>query len=328
MILWRRFICQLEGLTWLHHSYFDCHSCAFIFISVFSAAAMKTRAPGYYRIMLGDVEVTALSDGTVGLPADKLLTNIKPHVLERALATSHLALPIETSVNGFLINTGTKLILIDTGAGPLFGPTLGKLSTALIAAGYLPEQVDEVYLTHMHPDHLGGLMMGDKLAFPNAIVRADQHDAEFWLSESNLARASAEDKDFFKGATTSLNPYIVAGKFKSFEGDVDLGGGVKAIATHGHTAGHTIYLVESRGQKLVIWGDLVHVAAVQFPDPSVTIRFDTDSKEAMLQRKRVLAEAAKQGYLVGAAHLSFPGLGHVARVGSGYTWIPVNYSLY
>jgi glyoxylase-like metal-dependent hydrolase (beta-lactamase superfamily II) len=294
---------------------------------VFAAAPMNnTQPPAYYRMMLGDVEVTVLSDGTVGLPADKLLTNIKPHVLERALATSYLALPVETSVNGFLINTGSKLILIDTGAGPLFGPTLGKLLTNLLAAGYQPEQVDEVYLTHMHPDHLGGLMAGDKLAFPNAIVRADQHDADFWLSQANLDKASADDKDFFRGAMASLNPYIKAGKFKSFDGDADLGGGIKAIAARGHTAGHTIYLVESRGRKLMLWGDLIHVAAVQFPDPSVTIHFDTDSRKALAQRKKAFADAAEQGYLVGAAHLSFPGLGHVRPASNGYMWIPVNYS--
>jgi glyoxylase-like metal-dependent hydrolase (beta-lactamase superfamily II) len=296
-------------------------------IDAFAAAPMvKTQAPAYYRLMLGDVEVTALSDGTVGLPVDKLLTNIKPQILRRALANSYLAVPVETSVNGFLINTGSKLVLIDAGAGPLFGPTLGKLVATLKAAGYQPEQVDEVYLTHMHPDHLGGLMAGDTLVFPNAIIRADQHDADFWLSQANLDKAPADEKDFYKGAMASLNPYIKAGKFKSFDGDTDLGGGIKAIAARGHTAGHTVYLVESKGQKLVVWGDLIHVGAVQFPDPSVTIHFDTDSSKALAQRKKVFADVAKQGYLVAAAHLSFPGLGHIRPAGAGYTWLPVNYS--
>src|SRR5271155_3143298 len=132
----------------------------------FSAAPMiKTQAPAYYRLMLGDIEVTAISDGTVGLPVDKLLFDVDPQVVQSALANAYLTLPVETSVNGFLFNTGSKLVLIDTGAGSLFGPTLGKLVANLKAAGYQPEQVDEVYLTHMHPDHLGGLMAGDKLAF-------------------------------------------------------------------------------------------------------------------------------------------------------------------
>ena len=293
----------------------------------FSAAPMiKTQAPAYYRLMLGDLEVTAISDGTVGLPVDKLLFEVDPQVLQRRLSDAYLAVPVETSVNGYLINTGSKLVLIDTGAGPLFGPTLGKLVTNLKAAGYQPEQVDEVYLTHMHPDHLGGLMAGDKLAFPNATIRADAREAEFWLSQANLDKAPDDSKDFFRGAMLSLNPYVKAGKFKPFNGDTDLGGGIKAVATSGHTAGHTVYTVESKGQRLLVWGDLIHVGSVQFPDPNVVIHFDSDSKEALAQRLKIFAEVAKQGDMVGAAHLSFPGIGHIRPAGSGYTWIPVNYS--
>ncbi len=102
--------------------------------------------------------------------------------------------------------------------------------------------------------------------------------------------------------------------------------GVKAQATHGHTPGHTFYVAESKGQKMVFWGDLMHVAAVQFENPGVTIQFDTDSKAAAAQRKKAYAEAAKQGYLVGIAHVSFPGIGRLRAQGSGYQWVPVNYS--
>ena len=124
----------------------------------------------------------------------------------------------------------------------------------------------------------------------------------------------------------SLNPYVAAGKFKAFDGDTELVPGIKAVAARGHTPGHSIYKVESKGQTLVLWGDLMHVAAVQFSDPSVTIQFDTDSKNAAIQRKRAYADAAKQGYLVGSAHLSFPGLGHLRAEGKGYAWVPVNYN--
>ena len=290
------------------------------------APQVKTQAPGYYRMMLGDFEVTALSDGTVGLPVTKLLTNTTPAQVNKALARAYLKDPVETSVNGYLVNTGSKLILIDTGAAGLFGPTLGNLAANLKAAGYQPEQVDEIYITHMHPDHVGGLMAGDKLAFPNAIVRADKHDADFWLSQANMDKAPKDAKGFFQGAMASLNPYINAGKFKPFDGDTELTPGIKAVASHGHTAGHTTYVVESGGQKLVLWGDLMHVAAVQFPNPSVTIQFDTDSKAAAVQRKKAYADAAKQGYWVAGAHLAFPGIGHLRADGKGYVWVPANYS--
>jgi glyoxylase-like metal-dependent hydrolase (beta-lactamase superfamily II) len=291
-----------------------------------AAPMVKGQAPGYYRMMLGDFEITALSDGTADLPVSKLLTRTTPGKIKGALTRSYLKEPVETSINGFLVNTGTKLVLIDTGAAKLFGPTLGNLAASLKAAGYQPEQVDEVYITHMHPDHVGGLMAGDKLAFPNAVVRADKHDADFWLSQANMDKAPKDGKSFFQGAMASLNPYVAAGKFKPFDGDTELVPGIRAVATRGHTPGHTSYAVESKGERLEVLGDLVHVAAVQFPDPSVTIKFDTDSKRAAVQRKKVFADAAKKGYWVAAAHVAFPGIGHIRAGGKGYVWIPANYS--
>jgi len=290
------------------------------------APQVKTQAPGYYRMMVGDIEITALSDGTVALPMDKILMHTTPAKVGKALAAQGIALPAETSVNGYLVNTGTKLVLVDTGAAGLFGPTLGKLAANLKAAGYEPAQVDEIYITHMHPDHVGGLMNGEQIVFPNATVRADQKDVDFWFSKTNFAAAPDSAKGFFQGAMASLNPYMAAGKFKPFDGDTELVPGVRAHASHGHTAGHSTYVIESKGQKLVLWGDLMHVGAVQFADPSITIQFDTDQKAAALQRKAAFADAAKHGYLIAAAHLSFPGIGHVQAQGKGYQFTPVNYS--
>lgn len=295
--------------------------------AAFAAAPMvKTSAPGFYRMMLGDFEVTALSDGTVALPMDKLMTNTTPEKTLKALERAHLKTPVETSVNAYLINTGSKLVLIDSGAGALFGPTLGKLAANIKAAGYQPEQVDEIYITHMHGDHVGGLAAAGVPQFINATVRADQHDADYWLSQVNLDKAADDAKGSFKGAMASLNGYVQAGKFKAFDGDTELVPGIKAIASHGHTVGHSIYLVESKGQKLMLWGDLMHLAAVQFDNPSVTVKFDTDSAAAAVQRKKAYAQAAKEGYLVGSTHLSFPGLGHLRTEGKAYAWIPLNYS--
>jgi glyoxylase-like metal-dependent hydrolase (beta-lactamase superfamily II) len=175
-----------------------------------AAPMVKNSAPGYYRLMLGDFEITALSDGTVDLPVDKLLTNTTPAKVTKALAGSFEKSPLEISVNAYLVNTGSKLVLIDTGAGNLFGPTLGNLLANLKASGYTPDQVDEILITHMHPDHVGGLLTGGKIAFPNAIVRATQQDADFWLSQVNLDKAAAADKGFFQGAMASLEPYVLA----------------------------------------------------------------------------------------------------------------------
>jgi len=290
------------------------------------APQVQTQAPGYYRMMLGDFEVTALSDGTVGLHVEKLLQGTTPKKVESALAKWRLGLPLETSVNGYLVNTGSKLVLIDAGAGGLFGPTLGNLVANLKASGYTPEQVDEIYITHMHPDHVGGLAADGKVVFPNAVVRADQADADFWLSAANLEAAPKDSKGFFQGAQASLKPYVDAGRFKAISADEELVPGIKAVATHGHTKGHRNYVVQSKGQKLVLWGDLMHVAAVQFATPAVTIAFDTDQKAALAQRRKAFAEAAKQGYFIGASHLSFPGIGHLSAQGAGYSFQPTNYT--
>ena len=290
-----------------------------------AAPQIRTQAPGNYRTMLGDFEVTVLNDGTLSLPAS-VMTNTTEAKAEKALARNFQKSPFDASVNAFLINTGAKLVLIDTGCGSLLGPTAGNLLTNLKAAGYRPEQIDEVYLTHMHPDHAGGLMAEGKLAFPNAVLRANQRDVDFWLNEANLGKSPAAMKDFFKDAMASVNPYIAAGKFKPFEEDTQLAPGIEVIAAPGHTPGHSIYSIESRGQKMVLWGDLVHVAALQFREPSVTVQFDVDSQSAATQRRRAYADAAKAGYLVGTAHLSFPGIGHVRAEGKAYAWVPVTYS--
>jgi glyoxylase-like metal-dependent hydrolase (beta-lactamase superfamily II) len=290
------------------------------------APQVKGQAPGWYRMMLGDFEITALSDGSVTLPVDKRLTNTSPARVQSALSKAYLKAPLETSVNGYLINTGSKLVLIDAGAAKLFGPTLGDLVNNLKASGYQPEQVDEIYITHLHADHVGGVAADGQMVFPNAIIRTDKREGEFWLSKDNLDKAPEAMKGFFRGAQASMKPYVDAGKYKPFDGAAELVPGIKAVSAYGHTPGHTVYQIESKGHKLMVWGDLMHVAAVQFPEPSVTIQFDSDSKRAMPQRQKAYADAAKNGYYVAVAHVSFPGLGQVRAEGKGYRWLPVNYS--
>lgn len=290
-----------------------------------AAPQAKTPTPGFYRIMLGSFEVTALSDGVIRLPADKLLLNTTPQQIAAGLAERHQSLPVVTSVNAYLINTGDKLVMIDSGAGQLLGDGLGKLVDNLRAAGYQPEQVDEIYLTHMHPDHLGGLTHDGKAVFPNAVVRAASQDADFWLSADQLKRANAENKSNFERAQAAIKPYQAAGHFKPFNGDGELSPGIAAFAAQGHTPGHSVYQVTSQGKKLLLLGDLIHVAAVQMPHPKVAISFDSDAKAAVAQRLRVFGDSARQSELVGGAHLSFPGLGYLNRQGEGYSWVPLNY---
>ncbi|HMA50052.1 MAG TPA: MBL fold metallo-hydrolase [Magnetospirillaceae bacterium] len=293
---------------------------------VSAAAPMaKTNAPGFYRIMLGDFEVTALNDGTNDMPWANIL-KAPPEQTQQTLAKTYLKSPLESSFNGFLVNTGSKLVLIDTGAGTMFGKTLGNLVANLKASGYQPEQVDEIYITHFHTDHIGGLIADGKAVFPNAVLRADKRESDFWLNEANAEKAPEALKGMFKNAKIVTAPYIASGKFQPFTGNSDLVPGIKAVNTIGHTPGHTSYVVESKGQKLVVMGDVLHVASIQFPDPDKGSMFDTDGKAADAERNKILSMAAKDGAILAGAHLPFPGLGHLRADGKGYDWIPVNFT--
>lgn len=291
-----------------------------------SAPMAKTSSPGYYRMMLGDFEVTALSDGTHAMDATQLLDPDKAQVSKAALQADDHPVTYEWSFNGYLVNTGSKLVLIDTGAGAFMGSDLGKLVGRIKMAGYTPEQIDEIYITHMHLDHVGGLVANGQRVFPNAVVRASKADADFWLSKTQRDKAPAEAKEFFDIATKALDPYVKAGRFKPFSGDAELVPGIRTVNLNGHTPGHTGYMVESKGQKLLVWGDILHMQSVQFPHPDVTIKFDADGAAAEKIRERILADAAKNDYLVAGAHIAFPGIGHVHAEDSGYRWIPVIYS--
>ncbi|MGA7965042.1 MAG: MBL fold metallo-hydrolase [Gammaproteobacteria bacterium] len=293
-----------------------------------AAAPMAHKAaPGYYRIMLGKFEVTALSDGTFDMPVDKVLLDIKPAAINKMLAAHFESSPLQTSVNAFLINTGSKLVLIDTGSGKFFGPTLGNVRKNLEVSGYRPGQIDDILITHMHPDHVGGLLADGHMAFPNATVWVNKKDADYWLNPANLASAAKGDKVYFKDAMAAVKPYQAAGHFKTYTGSKTLLAGIRSIPEPGHTPGHTGYLVTSEGKKMLVWGDIIHVQAVQFRDPAVTIVYDSNPTEARATRMKILAWVAKEKILVAGAHLAFPGLGHVREVKHGYQWIPVSYTV-
>ena len=289
-----------------------------------AAPMIKTQAPGFYRMMLGDFEVTALNDGSFDLPVDKLLKQPAAKT-DAALAMYFQKPPVETSVNAFLINTGAKLVLIDTGTGGLSGPTTGTLLANLRAAGYQPEQVDDVLITHMHGDHVGGLSHDGVAVFPNAQVHAGQGDADYWLNAATMDKADAAKRGGFQAAMNALAPYIAAHRFQPIGVDGEIVPGIRSWATPGHTPGHTSYVVESRGRRLIVAGDLIHVAAVQFDDPTVTISFDSDAAGAAASRAKVFRQAAKDRALIAAAHLQFPGIGRLRANGKGWEFVPVNY---
>lgn len=285
-----------------------------------AAPMARTQAPGFYRAMLGEFEITALSDGTHPFPVDTVMTNIAPQQALQDLAEADLALPLQGSINAFLVNTGSKLVLVDTGAGALYGDCCGKLVAHLRAAGYQPEQVDEILITHLHKDHAGGVA-----AFPNAVLRLSQAEADYWLTPANKAAAPEFLSSFFDAAQAAVQPYRAAGRFQPYREFGALEPGITALPAPGHTPGHAAYLVQSKGQQLLIWGDIVHVAPVQLPHPGATVKYDSSAANAQLTRAQLLQQASEQHWLIGAAHIAFPGLGHVRRRHGEYQWLPLNY---
>ncbi|MFL6262641.1 MAG: MBL fold metallo-hydrolase [Thermoanaerobaculia bacterium] len=284
------------------------------------------QAPGWYRMTLGKFEVTALSDGTVQAPVDQLLRNIKPEQEKSLLAR------LPEVAGRDLGQRLSRQHRQQAGADRhrrrrAVRPYAGQAAREPEGLGlHTPEQVDEVYITHLHPDHTGGLATADgKAVFPNAVVRLDAENGDYWLSRKNLDAAPAGMKSSFQGAMASMKPYVEAGRFKPFRGATELVPGIRSIPTYGHTPGHTIYAIESEGQKLVVWGDMVHVAAVQLPQPTATW-VESDPKLAMRQRLKSFADAAKNGYYVALAHVAFPGIGRLRTEGKGYIWVPAVYS--
>ena len=173
-------------------------------------AMSNSEPPGWYRMRLGQFEITALHDGTLQLPADKVFTKISSARIGSLLARAYLPNDVTLTVNAFLVNTGTKLVLIDTGTGtsPMFGPKLGSLLANLRASGYSPEQVDEIYVTHMHTDHIGGLTRDGQASFSNATVRANVREADFYLSQSRMNALPPEEREDFESAMADVQALL------------------------------------------------------------------------------------------------------------------------
>ena len=196
----------------------------------------------------------------------------------------------------------------------------------LRAAGYEPGQVDLIFITHMHADHLRGLLGEDgKTLFPNAEVRVAQAEADYYLDAQNAARAPADAQPLFKLAQEAVAPYQASGQFKPFAPGETLASGVTVVPTTGHTPGSSSYLFQSKGQGLLVWGDILHSYAPQFPRPDITSAFDVNNKQAAATRKKLFADLAKNKTWVAAAHIPFPGLGRLHTEGNGYAWVPVEY---
>jgi glyoxylase-like metal-dependent hydrolase (beta-lactamase superfamily II) len=276
---------------------------------------------GFYRLKVGDFEVTALSDGA-GVFDPHWLTGKKARLDGVAKALHEDPHLLDGGETGFLVNTGKELILIDVGSGTWFGGgAFGRLVGSLRSAGYQPEQVDRVFVTHLHSDHIGGLTTQDgRRVFRNADVFVSKAESDFWLSPEIAAKAPKDAQPFFQAAQAISAPYIKAAKWHTFSDAEALVDGVQIVPLHGHTPGHTGYEFSSKGQKILFWGDTIHAQRVQLSHPDITVIFDIDPAAAAAMRNPLLASLAREHVLIAGPHMSFPGLGRLCKQGNGYIW--------
>jgi glyoxylase-like metal-dependent hydrolase (beta-lactamase superfamily II) len=282
------------------------------------------QAPGIYRHKVGNFEVTVLSDGNLPFDAD-LFAGDKDRG-QQLLDKAYFPRKSTTSVNAWLVNTGKHLVLVDVGASTHFGPTLGRLPKHLADAGVSPDQVDHIVITHMHPDHVPGLISADKkMLFKNAVVHVGDEEYAFWTSEQVYNSVPADVKGFFDIARMSVKPYADAGKLQMYKDGAEVISGLTTSSAPGHTPGHSMVRVSSNGSELLLWGDIVHNAVLQFPEPERSIVYDADPAMAIASRKRVFDMVATDGLLFAGAHLPFPGLGRATKAQSGYAYLPMPY---
>ena len=276
---------------------------------------------GFYRLKLGKVDVIAVNDGAASFDVLSAVTPTRKSDAAKIMAKSLVTSPIQASVNAYVILIGNKTILVDAGTGELFGVKLGKLPDSLRAAGIQLEFVTDILVTHIHPDHTGGLTVGGKKIFPNAVVHVNKKELDFWTNKSSLETLVEPNKGFYEQVAATVGPYVSSGQVRTFEGEAAILPGIRSLPAYGHTPGHTFYVLEDAGQKLVFWGDTIHAPDAQFEDPSITIAFDIDQKAAAATRQKAFAEAAEGGYLVALDHMDFPGIGRLKKEPVGYRWL-------
>lgn len=289
------------------------------------AVPAASPSPSYTR-KIGDMEVTILLDGSF-LLEQAWINTIDPAAIADGLEAAYLdpaaALPLP--ITAYVIRRGAEVTLLDAGAGASLGPTAGHLAQRLTEAGVPPEGVTRMILTHMHPDHVGGMMAGEAAAFPNAVVQVSDLELAHWTDDANAAAAPEGVRAWFDLARAVAASY--GDRITTFSGEADLGGGLSAVPMPGHTPGHAGYRVGDGDAQLLIWGDSTSLASLQFSRPETGIVFDTDSALAAETRRRVLDMASADRLLVAGTHLPFPGFGHVERKDDAYAWVPEEWRL-
>jgi glyoxylase-like metal-dependent hydrolase (beta-lactamase superfamily II) len=288
------------------------------------------QAPGFYRYKVGSFECTSINDGARSFPMpDTFVKNVPK---EEALAAAEAAyMPkgmVTVPFNPQLINTGSKLVLIDSGNGiAAFEPTKGAVGRTLqnlAAAGIDPKSIDVVLMSHLHPDHTNGIRAADgSLAFPNAEIMVPAKDWEFWMSEDNAAKAQSNEmmKNYFANVRKIYNG--IESKVTRYDWGKEVAPGITSIEAPGHTPGHTAFAVASRNSRILIQSDVTNIPEFFLRNPDWHVAYDVDPVQAQATRHKFYDMAAAEKALVVGFHFPFPSIGHVEKDGNKYRLVPI-----
>ncbi|MEM7426653.1 MAG: MBL fold metallo-hydrolase [Pseudomonadota bacterium] len=291
-----------------------------------AAEQKKAQAPGFFRFQVGKFEATMLSDGLNQTPFGFSASNVseqelKTYLNERLYPTdarlSHL--------NVCLINTGESLVLVDTGSGDNFRETAGKLTESLEASGYALEDVDTVIITHGHPDHIWGIIddFAEEPRFPNARYFINEAEWDYWTSDDLASRLPEGFHFFATGAHRNLKP--VADLTTRVKPGAEIVPGIHIIDSPGHTLGHVSVVASSGNDKLLVTGDAITHPFISLEHPEWEPQMDMEKAVAVETRKRLIDMAAADKMIVASYHIPFPGVGHIARIGTTYRWLPLTW---
>jgi glyoxylase-like metal-dependent hydrolase (beta-lactamase superfamily II) len=286
------------------------------------------QAPNFYRFQLGDFEVTVLSDGARAIPMPpQFVRNVSnDKVLAEAEAAYMPKGTVFAPFNPMVVNTGAKLVLIDTGYGPGIAPTVGLLPTTMAAAGIDPKTIDIVLISHLHGDHTLGLKNPDgSLAFANAEIKVPSVDWTYWMSDENMEKAPAG----FQKASFGFNRKIFSDmkdKVTRYDWGKEVAPGITALETAGHTPGHSSFAIQSGSSKLFFQGDVCNVPDLFLRYPDWQVMFDSDPEKSVVTRRRVFDMAATDKLLTAGYHFPFPGIGYIDKAGSGYSFVPASWN--
>jgi glyoxylase-like metal-dependent hydrolase (beta-lactamase superfamily II) len=289
-----------------------------------AAPMLGVMRPSIYRFKLGAFEVTNLLDGYVQGSPHPTFGNNQPAEAVQAYAKAQ-GLPPTKSENVYvntLVNTGTELVLFDAGNGKARIPTAGKLPDLLVAAGYKPEQIDVVVITHGHPDHIGGLMEGEggKPTYANARYVFGEAEFDYWKKGENIAEARKANREQFMKVAA---PFGEKATFLKGEGEVV--SGIRSVPAFGHSPGMMAFMIESEGQRLLNWADVANHYIFSIQQPEWHVAFDHDKDAGVATRKRVFDMVSTDRTPVVGYHMPFPAVGFVEKSGTSYRWVPASY---